>query len=101
METSLFIQECNNFCKENKKRLKSINFCVENHTINIVTLEEKEIYIQWTMLGWTILSIAGKSTGFEKKTYESLDTLLKNVSSKFDEQWINDLLEKLLKYENV
>ncbi|KAG4304000.1 hypothetical protein PORY_002653 [Pneumocystis oryctolagi] len=100
METSLFVQEYNHFCKENEKRFKSIWVCLENYTINIVTLEEKEICIQWTTLGWTIVSIAGKLIEFEKKTYESLETLLKDVSLKFDEQWINDLLKKLIKYEN-
>ncbi|KAG5518383.1 hypothetical protein PMAC_003180 [Pneumocystis sp. 'macacae'] len=101
METHLFVQECNNFCKENRKRFKTVSVCVENHTISIVTLEEQEIYVQWTISGWMILTIAGKSTGFEKKAYESLETLLKNVSSRFDEQWIGDLLKKLLKYENA
>ncbi|EMR08835.1 hypothetical protein PNEG_02622 [Pneumocystis murina B123] len=99
METRLFIKEYNSFYKENKEKLKSLCIHLESYTINIVTLEEKEILVEWSILGWTIISVAGKTNGLKKKTYESLETLLKHVSLAFDEQWIGNLLKKLLKYE--
>lgn len=99
MKTRLFIEEYYSFYRENREKLKSLSFHLEDYTISIVTLEEKEISVEWSTLGWTIVSMEGKTTGFEKKAYENLETLLKHVSLIFDEKWVEDLSKKMLKYE--